>query len=176
MDGVERGTIDMQLAAHHRASGVMSIEGAKVRLIRIGPKIFMNGSAAFWRKFADLSSGTADRQIVRFLAGKWFRAPAAGKDFASLANLTDMDKLFGGDAAGADMKKGAITTIAGVKAIEVDDNSDRIRIYVATTGKPYPLLIQVSQTGERFKFRFDHWNEEVMIKAPAGAVDLSKLK
>jgi hypothetical protein len=61
------------------------------------------------------------------------------------------------------------------QAIAVTDSSKNGTLYVATTGKPYP--IEISKGGsESGKITFDRWNQPVAITAPANSVDLAELK
>ena len=70
------------------------------------------------------------------------------------------------------LAKGDETTVNGVKVIAVRDTTKGGTLYVATTGTPYPVFIQRAGDG---KITFDRWNEAFALKAPAGAVDLSKI-
>jgi hypothetical protein len=57
--------------------------------------------------------------------------------------------------------------------IAVVDTTQGGTLYVATTGAAYPIAIEQAGKGT---IGFDHWNETVELKAPAGAVDISTLK
>ena len=48
-------------------------------------------------------------------------------------------------------------------------------LYVATTGKPYPIELDSPGNGKQGKITFDQWDQAVTIAAPKGAIDLSKL-
>jgi hypothetical protein len=48
-------------------------------------------------------------------------------------------------------------------------------LYVATTGKPYPIQITKSGTSGG-KILFDRWNAPVTLVAPKHSIDLSQLQ
>jgi hypothetical protein len=71
--------------------------------------------------------------------------------------------------------KGKQTTVRGQKVIGLADTTHGGTLYVATTGKPYPIQVikRGTQGGE---LDFDRYNEPVSLKAPATAIDISQLK
>ena len=162
-------TLDLNLVAGKGARGELSQNGASFKLILLGDTAYISGSPAFYRSLG----GTAAAQIFN---GKWLKASAKTGDFASFGQLADMRKLIDSTLAGhGAVTKGSITVVNGQKVIAVNDGSKQGTLYVATTGKPYP--IQLSKGGsESGKITFDRWNQPVAIAAPAGAVDLAELK
>jgi hypothetical protein len=162
-------TLDLSLVAGKGARGELSQNGASFKLILLGDTAYISGSPAFYRNLG----GTAAAQIFD---GKWLKASAKTGDFASFSQLADMRKLIDTTLAGhGAVAKGATTVVNGQKAIAVNDSSKDGTLFVATTGKPYPL--QLSKGGsESGKISFDRWNQPVAIAAPAGAVDLAELK
>ena len=67
------------------------------------------------------------------------------------------------------------TTIEGQRAIALKDTSKGGTLYVATSGKPYPL--EIAKAGkESGKVILDRWDQPVTLKAPAGAIDISELQ
>ena len=61
------------------------------------------------------------------------------------------------------------------RAIAVDDVSEGGTLYVAATGKPYPIEV-VKDGGKGGTVVFDRWNEPVTLVAPADAIDITKLQ
>ena len=93
----------------------------------------------------------------------WRRSPDVQKLFNQL--LSSHGKL----------AKGKTTTIHGQQAIAVSDTTNGGTLYVATTGKPYPL--EISKTGSSGgQITFDHFNQPVSLTPPANAIDISQLK
>src|SRR3954447_4099283 len=163
-------TLDMQLLKGKGGKGTISQEGFTIQLVQTGGAVYINGSAAFYKHV----SGSA---AAALLQGKWLKAPADSGELASLAELTDLGKLLDTALAGhgSNVTKGGTTTIAGQKAVELKDDTKGGTLYVAATGKPYPL--QITKTGsESGKVVFNRWDQPVTLQAPATAIDISALQ
>jgi hypothetical protein len=161
--------LDLKLAAGKGATGEISQNGASFKLILDGGTAYISGSPAFYRNLG----GSAAAQLFD---GKWLKASATSGEFASFSQLADMRKLIDTTLAGhGTLAKGSTATIDGQPAIAVADTTKSGTLYVATTGKPYP--IELSKGGsESGKITFDQWDRPVAIAAPANSVDLSELK
>jgi hypothetical protein len=161
--------IDLHIVAGKGGKGSLSEHGLSFELIRIGPTAYIKGSSAFYKKFA----GAAAAQLLQ---GKWLKASSTTGQLASLTPLTDLGKFF--DTALANhgkLAKGGESTVHGVKVVAVKDTTKGGTLYVATTGKPYP--IEVTKTGPSGgMLTFDQWDQSVTLTAPPNAVDISKLK
>jgi len=161
--------LDMELLAGKGGKGTISQEGFTINLVQTSGAVYINGSAAFYKHVAGPAAAA-------LLQGKWLKAPAGSGELASLASLTDLSTLI--DTALADhgtLTKGSATTVGGQKAIALHDASHGGALYVATTGKPYPL--QITKGGsESGKVTFNRWDQPVTITAPANAIDISKLQ
>src|SRR3954454_15204785 len=127
--------LDMQLLRGKGGKGTISQEGFRIQLVQTGGAVYINGSAAFYKHV----SGSA---AAALLQGKWLKAPANSGELASLAELTDLGKLI--DTALAthgSLSKGDSATIQGQKAIPLKDTTKGGTLYVAATGKPFPLQL-----------------------------------
>jgi hypothetical protein len=162
-------TLDLSLVAGKGAAGEISQNGASFKLTLLGNTAYISGSPAFYRSLG----GSAAAQLFK---GKWLKASATSGEFASFKQLGDMRQLIDSTLTshGA-LVKGATTTVGGQQAIAIADSTKDGTLYVATTGKPYPLQI-VKGGSESGKIAFSGWNRPVTIAAPANAVDLSELK
>ncbi|HWX88000.1 MAG TPA: hypothetical protein VNX67_07490 [Solirubrobacteraceae bacterium] len=162
-------TLNLNLVAGKGAQGEISQNGASFKLILVGDTVYISGSPAFYRSLG----GSAAAQLFK---GKWLKASATSGEFASFKQLADMRRLIDTTlAVHGTLVKGATTTVNGQRVIAVADSTKDGTLYVATTGKPYPL--QLSKGGaESGKIGFDNWDQPVAIAAPANAVDLSELK
>jgi hypothetical protein len=161
-------TLDLTMSAD-KAKGSMSTSGFEFELIRIGDTAYIKGSDDFYKHFA----GAA---IAQLLHGKWLKASTVGGRFGSLAPLTNIKLLFG--KVGANQGKLAndgAKTFKGQKTVEIRDTSDNSKLYVAATGKPYPVAIVGSKKGESGTITFGDWNKSLSVSAPDGAIDISKL-
>jgi hypothetical protein len=160
-------TLDLSLVSGKGATGSMSESGLSFQIVALDQTVYINGSPAFWSHFG----GSA---AAALLTGRWLKAPETGQ-FASLAEVTDLKRLIGGLLAShGTLTKGPTTTINGRKVIAVSDATQGGTLYVATTGKPYP--IQISKPGSQGgQLAFDRFNEPVSLTAPPNAIDISQL-
>lgn len=160
--------LNMELLSGKGGKGQISQEGFSINLVQVGGSVYMNGSKAFYTHVAGATA-------AQLLQGKWLKAPANSGELASLASLTDFSKLITSALAHkGTLTKGASTTIEGQPAIALEDSSSGT-LYVATTGKPYPL--EIAKHGkESGKVLFNRWDGTVTLKAPADAIDISKLQ
>lgn len=162
-------TLDLELMRSKGGRGQISEGGLSFNLILLDGTAYISGSPAFYSHFA----GPAAAQL---LEGKWLKAPASSGTFSSLGSLTDLNQLL--DTALSDngaLAKGPTTTIDGQQVLSVTDASHGGTLYVATTGKPYP--IEISKSGATGgKISFSNWNAPVTLAAPKDAIDLSALE
>ncbi len=126
-------TLDMYLASGTGGRGKLAENGLSFELIVVDNSIYIKGSPAFYSHFG----GSAATQLFR---GKWLKAPASSGELASLASLTDLSKLIDQALANTStLVKGAATTVGGQAVVELTDAAKDGSIYVATTGKPFPV-------------------------------------
>jgi hypothetical protein len=169
---VESGTplkVDIRIDGTKAGGGSITIQGSKVELVRVGNEAYLKGSPAFYRQIGGATAAA-------LLKGKWLKGSATSGDLASLAALTDINKLF--DAAlkpTGTITKSKEATVDGQKVIGVE-SSDGGTLYVATAGEPYPIQITQASGSSTGTLHFDEWNQPVDVKAPKDAVDISKLK
>lgn len=151
--------LDLKLVAGKGGTGQMTIQGQTLNIVTLGQSVYIKADAAFWTKFANA-------QAAGVLKDKWLKAPSNGS-FASFAQLTDITKLFDqllGDHG--TLAKGSTTTVNGQKVIGINDTTKHGTLYIATTGKPYPVEI----TNGPSKIVFDQVNQPVPLAAPSGAI------
>ena len=160
-------TVNLHLVAGKGGEGRMTTNGLAFDIIRIDGSAYFKGDASFWRQFGGAAAAT-------LFKGRWLKAPAASGRLASLTPLTDIAKLFGAMfASHGTLAVGKETTIDGRPAIGIVDTSQGGTLYVATTGKPYPVALRKSGSGA---ITFDEWDAPVTLTTPSDAVDISQLK
>jgi hypothetical protein len=149
----------------------MSEQGDSFDVVRVGKTVYVRGSRAFYTK-------VAGKQAAALLDGKWLSAPAATGEFASIGAFTDIGTFFTGVLGShGRITKGAETTFGGQKVIAlVDHSSSGGTLYVATTGKPYPMGISSPHGGAAGAVHFTGWGATIRIAAPKSSIDLTKLK
>lgn len=164
--------IDLAVVVGKGATGSLTIKGAKVELIIVGGKGYLNGGSDFWKQFAG-SSGAA---IASLLNGKWLEFPAKNAQFAPLTGVADAKSIFDQlktSAPGKLTNTGA-TTYKGQSVIAIDGGAANGTFYVANSGTPYPVaLVKTGSSGGAITF--DSWNASVTLTAPKGAIDFSHL-
>ena len=168
LSGRQNVTLDLNLVNGKGGKGSMSQNGLGFKIVAVGPEVYINGSPAFWTKFA----GSA---AAHLLSGKWLKAPATGQ-LSSLATLTDVSKLFNQLLSShGKLARGKTTTAQGQQVVAVNDTTNGGTLYVATTGKAYP--IEISKTGSQGgQLVFDRFDQPVSLTPPASAIDISSLK
>ena len=169
---VSRGvpvSLEMELLAGKGGRGRVAQNGLSFELVQVGGIVYIDGSAAFYRHIG----GSAAAQVLQ---GRWLKAPAGTPEFAPIAALTDLDELIGSALVSrGTLTSGGVTTMQGQKAVAIDDVSQGGTVYVATTGRPYPLEV-VKDGGRGGTVVFSRWNEPVTLVAPADAIDVTKLR
>jgi hypothetical protein len=162
-------TLDLELVAGKGGRGQISENGLSFNLIQVDGTAYISGSPAFYSHFG----GPAAAQL---LEGKWLKAPASSGSFSTLGSLTDLNQLL--NTALSDhgaLAKGPTSTIDGQQVLSVTDAAHGGTLYVATTGKPYP--IEISKAGKTGgKISFGAWNAPVTLQAPKSSIDLSQLE
>ncbi len=163
--------LDLHLVAGKGGAGTLAVGGLRFEIVRIGDRAYFKGDDAFWRQFG----GTA---AVQLFHGRWLVAPADTGDLSSFTPLTDIEQLFKallGDHG--TLQKGEETTVGTDDApvIAVVRTSSGGTLYVATTGKPYPLQVEGGKDSPG-SITFDEWDKPIELTAPKDAIDFSKLQ
>jgi hypothetical protein len=171
-DIVSSGTpisLDLDMARGKGAKGSMSTGGLEFDLVRIGDTAYIRGSDAFYKHFA----GAA---IAQLLHGKWLKASVAQGRFRSFAPLTSIGLLFAKvSASHGKLANDGTTTYKGQQVVTIRDTSDNSKLYVAATGKPYPVALVGGKKSQSGTIAFGDWNEPVSLSAPKGAIDISQI-
>lgn len=161
--------LDLSMVRDKGAKGSMSTNGLSFNLVRIGDTLYIKGTDEFYKHFA----GAA---VAQLLHGKWLKASATQGQLKSLAPLTSIGALFAGISAnhGKLENKGA-TAFQGQRVVEIRDTSDNSKLFVAATGKPYPVAIVGGKKNASGTVSFGDWNANVSLAAPPNALDISQL-
>jgi hypothetical protein len=162
--GGQHITIDIQLVGGKGGRGQITLGGLSFQLVGLNKYAYMQAPPAVWEKAG------APASAAQQLQGKWLRTPASGQ-FGSIASLTNIHTLFSQllSQHGKKLTKGGVSTVAGHKVVAV--KSDQGTLYVAATGKPYPIeVVKPGSTGGRIDF--DRFNQAVTLSAPTNTVDL----
>jgi hypothetical protein len=162
-------TLDLYLQAGKGGRGKISEKGLSFEVIVVGSITYIKGNSSFYKHIG----GNAAAQLFQ---GKWLKAPSTSGELAQLGALADLHELINKELSShGTLAKGSTTTIGGQRAIAVRDITKGGTLYVAVTGKPFP--IEITKSGaEAGVIRFEEWNKPVSIKAPSDAIDLAQLE
>lgn len=163
-----RITLDLSMARDKGAKGSVSINGLGFELVKIGDTAYVKGSDAFYKHFAGPT-------VAQLIHGKWIKAPTTSKQFRPFAALASISGLFAEISAhhGKLVNDGK-TTYQGQPVVVIRDASDGSKLYVAATGKPYPVALVGGRKNQSGSVTFSDWNEPVSLSAPSGALDVSQ--
>jgi hypothetical protein len=165
--GKQEGTIDVDVATGRGIKASLVLGGLRARLIILGARTYVKGSPAFYTHFA----GPGAARLIR---NRWVEAPTS--DMQSFSELVNPQQLFGAlRHLGSEMTKTGLKTIDGQKVIGLTDKS-RDELYVAAVGKPFPVVLEVSESARTYRVTFSDYNRPVSIVAPRKAVSVSSLK
>jgi hypothetical protein len=167
MSGGSSITLDLNATGGRGGSGTISADGLSFQLVQIGQTVYIKGGTQFLKHFA----GTAGVQLFK---DKWLKTNTSNPSFAQLVTLTNFHSFFQAlTAQQGVLTKSGQTSVNGQPAVGVGSGGAMLEI--ATTGKPYPILLSKSGT-DNGKITFTQWNQPVTLNVPAGAVDISQLK
>jgi hypothetical protein len=162
--------IDLAITSGHGASGTVAEGDASFKLIEAGGAFYIQPNARFLSKFTHSSAA------VQLLRGKWLKGSPTDSSFQSFSQLTSIKSLMGSLTQDhGTLTKGSTTTINGVKAVALHSSKGGT-MYIATTGKPYPLEVSKTSGPRTGKVTFSDYNKAFAISAPSHAVDLSRLQ
>lgn len=159
--GASTGGFDLRMT-RTASTGTLDLGGETVGIVITGGVVYLKGSPAFYA--AALGNAAAIR------AGKhWIKLPTSQtKQFApfTLAGVTADANA--GAAADATVTKARLD---GVKAVRVAER-DGSTLYVANTGKPYPL--RAATGGSRpVTTTFSQFDQAVTVTPPTDVVTLT---
>jgi len=162
-------SLDLHLVNGKGARGTITEHGLAFQLIETEGEVYIYGSQAFYEHFG----GKAAAQLFK---GKWLKAPTNSGEFSSLSSLTEMSALLETLLSShGTLQHAGTTTINGQPAVGVSESAKGGTLYVASTGKPYPVAVVKGGSGGG-RIDFDEWNAPVSLTPPANAIDISQLQ
>jgi hypothetical protein len=155
-------TLDLERASDG-ARAKASVLGLDFEVIRVDDKLYVTGNTAFKKRLAATTG-------IHIPSGVWVKATMGNAKLAPLVAYTtptEVDVLLSTGSP----SKGATTTVNGQPVIELKETGKLYSgvLYVATTGKPYPVkrTRHGRETGET---TFTGWNQPVTLTPPTNAV------
>nr|WTB34600.1 hypothetical protein OG781_38515 [Streptomyces sp. NBC_00830] len=148
-DGRAPTTLDLTVDRAGNCAGSVGLGGKQgsVRIVKRGNTVWIKPDADFWKHRAQ-GVGSA---LAAILAGRYIKGPASDPRLSSLSSACDLDtfqKVVGNnaDTDKGTLTKGKKTTLAGASVVPLVRTwpGQKLTMYVAATGKPYPLRIDVT--------------------------------
>ena len=168
--GTESGTslsLDLRLVAGKGGEGTVALGGSSFQFVVIGSNGYFKASAAFWKRYGNAA-------IAQLIQNRWLKTPTNG-EFASFAEFSNIHDLFGGLLGShGTLTKGALTTVGGQRVIPIVNKANGGTLYVAATGKPYP--VEIANARQHGVIVVNDINQPVTLTAPSGAIDISQLE
>jgi hypothetical protein len=161
-------TLDLSMVRGKGAKGSASINGLQFDVVRIGDTVYIHGSDDFYKHFA----GAA---VAQLLHGRWIKASTNKPQFRSFAPLTNIGALLAKvSKSHGKLVNDGTTTYKGQQVVVIRDTSDNSKLYVAATGKPYPVALVGGEKSQSGTIAFDDWNKAVSLAAPKNAIDITQ--
>jgi hypothetical protein len=130
----ERTAIDLRVSGRN-LTGSVSFGKATVELLATGGKRYLRPNKQFWILSTDTRQGT---MLAQAMGDRWVAGADQDPAFADLFTIGSLDGLFKPER----FNIGGVKDIAGVEAVGLMDFDDiEKKLFVASTGKPYPLQL-----------------------------------
>ncbi|GIF40118.1 hypothetical protein [Actinoplanes xinjiangensis] len=130
----EKALIDLKVSGLNFIASV-SFGKATVELLSIGGKRYLRPNKQFWIMSTNTRQGTI---LAQAMGDRWVAGADKDPAFVDLFAIGSLDGLF----RPTRFDIGAVKEIAGVEAVGLMDFDDiEKKLFVAATGKPYPLQL-----------------------------------
>jgi hypothetical protein len=162
----------VEIVAGKGAEGHIVYKGLDVQFIQLKNATYLKSTSL---TSALASFGKTGARAAAELRGKWVRS-STGDDAGSVDGFpTNLRAFFSSQRASrVALTKTPTTTVAGRAVVGVVDKKAGWTLYVATTGKPYPIESTVT-AGAPGSVIFHNFNAPVTLSAPAHPVNLPQL-
>lgn len=165
-DGTNIG-VDVRVSGRD-LTGFLTFGGAKAELLAVGGKRYLRANEQFWVMSTDARQGAL---LAERLGGRWITGADKDPAFADLFALGSLDGLFQPED-GLDIS--AVKDVGNVTAVGLWGDF-YTRLFVATTGKPYPLQLTGKDGAELTFSDFGATYTGARPPAAKDVVDLAKL-
>jgi hypothetical protein len=160
-------SLDLHLVASEGGEGTVALDGSSFQFVVIGNEGYFKASPGFWKRYTNAT-------IAQLVKNRWFKVPTTGA-FASFTEFSNIHKLFSGLLGShGTLAKGQLTTLRAQRVIPLIDKTQGGTLYVAATGKPYP--VEIANPGQHGVIVIDKIDQPVRLTAPSDALNLSQLE
>ena len=146
------------------ARGSITDSSGTLQLLRVKKTVYLKAGAKYWTV-----NGSTPAQ-AKLIAGKWIGVKGNGPDLKELLALTSSSYWTAQLATLKPTARVAGKVVAKLPTIGLKATDGTI--YVATKGKPYPLLL-TDPADARNIVSFTQWNAKVTFKAPKALMVIS---
>jgi hypothetical protein len=147
-------------------TGSVTQNGTTLQVIRVDGKSYVKGDKAAYTALA----GAAAAALI---GDRWLLL--SGTDAQSLNNLTLASFAASINTNTKYDSKIDKSSVDGTAALVLTDPADNTKLYVAATGKPYPLKAVKTSSANDF-INFNDYNKKVTVVAPADSVDIAQIE
>jgi hypothetical protein len=158
-------TLDLTFKGND-TKGSLSTNGTSFQIVKIGDKAYIKGDKATYTSIA----GAAAAQLI---GDRWLLM--SGDKASGLTDITLGSFTSSFSSTSKWSKTVEQTKLDGEKVVVVTDTSDGSKLYVANTGKPYPLNAEKAGS-DGGSLTFSDYDKDVTISAPADAIDVNQLE
>jgi hypothetical protein len=165
--------LDLRLRAGVGAEGWVAESSKRIQMVVDRGTVYISAAPSFWTSYGNAT-------VARLMKGRWLKAAATG-NYATFAQFGSLRDIFGAMfKQHGRLAKTGTRTIRGTKAIGLRDERQGGVVYVALSGKPYPL--ELANAGGRGKgstsgrLTFSDFNAKLTIEPPRHAIDLQQLQ
>ena len=145
-------------------SGQVSTNGTTFSVIKIGDQAYVKGSKATY-------TSLANAKIAELIGDRWLHL--SGDKASSYTSIT-LGSITASLNSTTWAKAVQQTKLDGKKVVVITNTKDGSQVYVANTGKPYPLKGQ-GKTAADGSWAFSDYDKPVTITAPADSINLDEL-
>jgi hypothetical protein len=163
-------SLDFKISGKNLLGSITS-EGATIELLSIGGQNYIRPDEAFWKA----NAGDAGATMAQLMGDKWARLSTTDKNFTQLFKITDPSELL---KPKGQLSKGETKQVTGGNAVAViESGADGGTLWVATTGQPYPLMLEGPKNKGQLTFSdFGASFSDVVGPADTDVIDLDKLR
>jgi hypothetical protein len=152
-DGKNRDQLDMRISRDHKAFGTLTSAGVSVTIRRTGSALYFTSAGHGWTK-----------------------ASKSDKAYAAFYNVTDMDAFVKQSLSLTSADEKVLARVPGITInsqptvglndpVQATTNDEPGVLYVAATGKAYPLEVTLTDGSKQF-IKFQDWDQPVSVAAP----------
>jgi hypothetical protein len=166
-------SIDMRVVQDQAATGEIRMGPHTVELVRSAGTVYVKGSDGFYRSLG--ITAMPDQ-----LRGKYLQVQSTDREFASLAQFTDMKRIF--DVflgTTGQLTKGRQEEVHGLRALPLEERGGVQRVvFVALSEQPLPLRVSTRPgSPENGSVDFTEYGQPFTVRPPAATmvIDVDRL-